>query len=63
METNGGLEGYAVCTVSEWPGKAESEPMDLPHCWDVAAMSFPEDHDNEVCGKLISAIPHRAAEQ
>ena len=39
---------YPLLTMSEWPGQAEGEGMDLDHFWKVAAASFPEDHSPEV---------------
>lgn len=34
----------SVFTLSEWPGMAEGEAMDLEHFWNFVSMIFPEDH-------------------
>ena len=46
---------YPLLTMSEWPGQAEGEGMDLDHFWKVAAASFPEDHSPEVSDNSYAA--------
>jgi hypothetical protein len=35
-------------TLSEWPGQAEGEGLDLDHFWNFASSAFPEDHPSDV---------------
>jgi hypothetical protein len=37
-----------MLTMSEWPGQAEGEAMDLEHFWNIVSMQYPEDHPPEV---------------
>ena len=51
----------AVFTLSEWPGMAEGEAMDLEHFWNFVSMMFPEDHSarwvENMMNGIFSAIP------
>lgn len=40
---------FPVFTLSEWPGQAEGEVLDMDHFWNVVSMMYVEDHSPEVC--------------
>lgn len=35
-------------SLSEWPGQAEGDGLDLDHFWNFASTAFPEDHSSDV---------------
>jgi len=39
---------FPIRSMSEWPGQAEGEAMDLDHFWNVVGSAYPEDHSTEV---------------
>ena len=42
------VETFPMLSMSEWPGQAVGEGMDLVHFWNVVSMSFAEDHNRQV---------------
>lgn len=38
------VPGLHNVNLTEWPGQTEGEAMDLAHFWNVAMVSYPEDH-------------------
>eukprot|EP01035_Chromulina_nebulosa_P019221 gene19221-25072_t len=47
---------FPVYTISEWPGQAEGEGLDLDHFWNVISMSFPEDHNTQWIEYMTSPL-------
>ena len=47
-----------IWTMSEWPGQAVGEGLDLTHFWNVASMMYPEDHDEQV--RCVRRVPYTA---
>lgn len=45
---------FPLLTMSEWPGQAEGEVMDLDHFWNVVSTMYPEDQPPEVNHALTS---------
>ena len=41
-------DDYRVLTLSEWPGQAAGEGLDLAHFWNVVSMMYPEDRGEQV---------------
>jgi hypothetical protein len=39
---------FPIFTLSEWPGQAEGEVLDMDHFWNVVSMMHAEDHSPEV---------------
>ena len=42
-----GNEKLTIPTMSEWPGQAEGEAMDLEHFWNVVSLHFPSTYSPE----------------
>ena len=55
-KVSSGTATATVHTMSEWPGQAEGEGMDLEHFWNIVSMSFPEDHSSSWLQSLYAAI-------
>lgn len=53
------VDSSAILNMSDWPGQAEGEPLDLQHFWNVVSMMYPEDRSAEVrsCTSFTSASP------
>lgn len=41
-------DSLAILNLTDWPGQAEGEPLDLQHFWNVVSMMYPEDRSVEV---------------
>ena len=58
QSTAGGeeMDSQAILNLSDWPGQAEGEPLDLQHFWNVVSMMYPEDRRYEVIVAGINAL-------
>lgn len=47
---------FPIRFMSEWPGQAEGEAMDLDHFWKVVCSAYPEDYPTEWTEAMVNPV-------